>query len=97
MVVINQKNNLNFGENAPDLSQVVVGGSGLPATPYVPNPTSPGAANKFNLSTQVVAPQTFVTSLGTTTPANPKTTSANIAAQTLGDYIKGVSSTPAGN
>ena len=88
--------NLNFGENAPDLSLVTVGGAGLPATPYVPNPTSPGAENKFSLTNQVEAPSTFKTSLGTSTPANPKNTSANIAAQTLGDYIKGASSTPAG-
>ena len=28
--------------DAPDLAKVETGGGGLPATPYVPNPTSPG-------------------------------------------------------
>jgi len=33
--------NREFGD-APNLADVVTGGGGLPATPYVPNPVSPG-------------------------------------------------------
>lgn len=89
--------NLNFGNNAPNLSLVAVGGAGLPATPYVPNPVSPGAENKFNLSAQGEAPTTFTTGLPQVTPANPSDTSTSIAGQTLGDYIKGSSATSAGS
>jgi hypothetical protein len=89
--------NLNFGTNAPNLSLVAVGGAGLPATPYVPNPVSPGADAKFNLSAQVAAPTTFAAGLPSVVPANPSDTSLAIAGQTLGDYIKGSSATSAGS
>lgn len=34
----------------PDLNKVATGGGGLPATPYVPNPASPGEGNSINAS-----------------------------------------------
>ena len=36
-------------EDAPDLSEVETGGGGLPASPYVPNPVSPGAFELLRL------------------------------------------------
>lgn len=44
---------------APDLATVTTGGGGLPATPYIPNPTSPGEGS-VSPSTQKPAPVEFV-------------------------------------
>ena len=55
----------DFGSNAssesrrpPNLENVKTGGGGLPATPYLPNPTSPGAGSS-NAADQQAAPEGF--------------------------------------
>ena len=84
-------------EDAPDLSDVETGGGGLPASPYVPNPVSPGEGS-MNPSDQAEAPEGF----GETPSATPfsgvgsqltsKASSEAIAQQTLGQYGLGKSS-----
>jgi len=79
--------------NPPNLPDVDTGGGGLPATPYVPNLTSPGPGS-VNAGDQApyegeIPPGTpeFGTGLGSTT--SPSETSANIDRQKLGSYITG--------
>ena len=50
--------NLDYA-NAPNLNNVDTGGGGLPATPFVPNPVSPGAGS-LNPMDQKKAPDMFV-------------------------------------
>ena len=64
--------------NAPDLkagdSDVPVGGEGLPATPFVPNPVSPGEGSILPAD-QVEAPESFVKKLNPKGPfVGPSTT-----------------------
>ena len=89
-----------FGEfsldysDSPDLNEVETGGGGLPASPYVPNPTSPGPGSA-NAADQAEAPEGF----GQTPPAQwgsgvgsqlqPKTSSEQQSRGTLGDYVLG--------
>jgi len=55
-----------FGEfdtsyaDAPDISSVTTGGGGLPASPHVPNPVSPGVGS-INPNDQPAAPEGFGT------------------------------------
>ena len=86
--------NPNFAD-APDLSLVETGNGGLPATPYVPNPTSPGEGS-INPVDQAEAPDGYMPvdqASGMGSIENPSVTSTRIAGATLGAYIKG-SSTP---
>jgi hypothetical protein len=43
--------NMNY-ENAPKYEDVLTGGRGMPASPWVPNPTSPGDGNGVNPANQ---------------------------------------------
>jgi len=45
--------------NLPDMNGVKTGAAGLPATPFVPNPVSPGEGS-VNPSTMAAAPEGFV-------------------------------------
>ncbi len=80
--------------DAPDLNEVETGAGGLPATPYVPNPTSPGEGS-VNASDQGPAPEDYGKSpnvqygSGVGHRLQPKTSSTKIAGQKLGDYIMG--------
>jgi len=48
-------------ENSPDLATVETGAGGLPATPFVPNPVSPGEGKVDPFSIESAAPEeTFV-------------------------------------
>lgn len=51
-----------FG-NAPNLGEVDVGGAGLPATPFTPNPTSPGEGSADNAKAIAPASEAFVKSI----------------------------------
>ena len=46
----------------PNLSEVITGAGGLPATPYVPNPTSPGEGS-VSPESQKQAPAEFINKL----------------------------------
>ena len=81
--------------DAPDLADVETGGGGLPATPYTPNPSSPGAGSvsaadqpAFEGQIPESSPE-FGSGLGGT--QSPSTTSNEIKGQTLGGYISGKS------
>ncbi len=92
-----------FGEfdksytDAPDYGDVPTGGEGLPASPFVPNPSSPGEGS-VNPSAQPSAPDGFGSSpsdtpfVGVGSQLSPKASSEKIAGQTLGDYGLGKSS-----
>tara|TARA_R110001583_G_scaffold16272_8_gene66665 strand:- start:4179 stop:4679 length:501 start_codon:yes stop_codon:yes gene_type:complete len=78
---------------APDIAKVKTGGGGLPATPYVPNPTSPGAGvttagavASYQGSIPASAPE-YGSGLGGT--VSPNVTSNGIESQTLGNYLLG--------
>lgn len=85
--------NMDYSDS-PDLNEVKTGEGGLPASPYVPNPTSPGPGS-LNAADQGPAPEGF----GETPPAQwgsgvgsqlqPKTSSEQQSAGTLGDYVLG--------
>ena len=84
--------------DAPDLEEVATGAGGLPATPYVPNPTSPGPGS-MNASDQAAAPEGFGENpnvqwgSGVGHALQPKASSEQISGQTLGDYVLGKAST----
>jgi len=76
---------------APNLDEVETGGAGKPATPYTPNPSSPGPGStsaadqpEFAGTIPDSAPE-FGSGLGGL--VSPSTTSAEIEKQTLGGYI----------
>ena len=81
---------------APDLADVETGGGGLPASPHVPNPSSPGEGS-VNPSDQPEAPDGYGQSAnsqwgsGVGSALQPKVSSATISGQKLGDYIMGSS------
>jgi len=83
--------------DAPDLNDVETGGSGLPASPYVPNPSSPGEGS-VSPTDQPAAPDGFGTTpsatpfVGVGSQLSPKAASEAISKQTLGDYGFGKSS-----
>ena len=89
-----------FGEfsldykDAPDLNEVETGAGGLPATPYVPNPTSPGPGSA-NAADQAEAPDGFAATVpaqwgsGVGSQLQPKTSSEQQSRGTLGDYVLG--------
>tara|TARA_Y100000593_G_C4300032_1_gene332844 strand:- start:1672 stop:2076 length:405 start_codon:yes stop_codon:yes gene_type:complete len=86
--------NRDFSQNdPPNLAEVETGGGGLPATPFVPNPTSPGPGSVFagdqapyEGEIPASTPE-YGSGLGGTT--SPSVTSAEIEKQTLGSYISG--------
>ena len=85
-----------FGEfsrdysEAPDYGDVETGGGGLPASPWVPNPVSPGEGVDY--TKQAEAPDGYGTTpsdtwgVGVGSQENPKTSSEAISSHTLGDY-----------
>jgi len=80
---------------SPDLDTVETGGGGKPATPYVPNPDSPGPGS-MSASDQAEFAGTIPDSSpeygsGLGGLVSPSTTSAEIEKQTLGGYISGKS------
>ena len=87
---------LDYSE-APDLKDVEVGDGGKPASPYVPNPTSPGEGSD-NPADQGKAPDGYGKTpsstpfVGVGSQLSPKASSVAISGQTLGDYGFGKSS-----
>ena len=81
--------------DAPDLATVETGGGGLPASPYMPNPTSPGPGSVFpndqaEYTGTIPDPGVeYGSGLGGLT--SPSSTSRPMSEVTLGDYIKGKS------
>jgi hypothetical protein len=81
----------------PSLEDVATGGGGLPATPYIPNLTSPGpgsvsATDQPEFNGILPTPENnleFGSGLPGTT--SPDETSERIAEQSLGNYISGKS------
>tara|TARA_Y100000310_G_C20675035_1_gene812520 strand:- start:2452 stop:2946 length:495 start_codon:yes stop_codon:yes gene_type:complete len=80
---------------SPNLEDVETGGGGKPATPYVPNPDSPGPGStsaadqaEFGGTIPDSAPE-YGSGLGGL--VSPNTTSTEIEKQTLGSYISGKS------
>ena len=73
------------------------GAGGLPASPYVPNPSSPGEGS-VDPSAQPAAPDGFgqtpsaTPGTGVGSQLSPQASSAAISGQTLGDYGLGKSS-----
>ena len=86
--------NLNY-QNSPDFADVPVGAGDLPASAWVPNPTSPGEGNgidplskpEFPSENLPTAGVEFGNGLGSIT--NPSTTTTNISNQKMGYYIIG--------
>ena len=80
--------------DAPNLSEVETGGGVLPASPYVPNPVSPGEGS-VNPSDQAEPPEGFGQTpsstpfVGVGALESPKATSEKTARHTLGDYKLG--------
>jgi len=79
-------------QNAPDLMEVAVGGGGLPGTPFVPTPASPGPGlNPRNIPTidpTLINPGGGGYGVGDGL-ASPAATSVNVARQTIGNLISG--------
>jgi len=81
----------------PNLEDVETGGGGLPASPYIPNLTSPGpgslsAADQPEFTGTLPDPENnieFGSGLGGLT--SPAATSERISEQSLGNYISGKS------
>lgn len=79
---------------APDLNEVQTGAGGLPASPYVPNPVSPGPGS-INAADQAEAPAGFgenpsnVPGSGVGSQLQPKTSSEQQSSGRLGDYVMG--------
>lgn len=88
--------NRDYASNgAPDFDDVQVGGGGLPATAFVPNPSSPGPGStsasdqpEFEGEIRNTAPE-YGSGLGGT--LSPSNTSVEIERKTLGSYILGES------
>jgi hypothetical protein len=83
---------LNY-TNSPVMADVKTGGGGLPASPYLPNPTSPGPGSVFANDQDAytgelpAAGVEFGSGLGGT--ASPLDTAKGISSQTIGSYISG--------
>lgn len=88
---------------SPNLEEVVTGGEGLPASPYTPNPTSPGEGNGADPFAQPEytgilpyggdAGQASATQFGRGegSAANPVNSSAEISRATIGKFMLGTS------
>ena len=91
-----------FGEfnrdyvDAPAYGDVETGGSGAPASAWVPNPTSPGAGS-VNPTDQPAPPDGFGTTpndqwgAGVGSQLGPDASSAAQSSHTLGEYVSGQS------
>ena len=85
--------NRDYSE-APDMSEVETGGGGLPASAYVPNPTSPGPGS-VNATDQAEAPEGFgqnpsdVPGSGVGSQLQPKASSEAQSRGKLGDFVMG--------
>jgi len=83
---------LNYS-NSPNMQNVETGGGGLPASAYVPNPTSPGPGSVFASDQDAYTGEIpdagveFGTGLGGL--AEPSSTSKGISSQAIGSYISG--------
>jgi len=83
---------LNYAD-APNLGDVETGGEGLPASPYVPNLTSPGpgSVSPYTMPEYTgdlpIAGIEFGSGLGALT--SPSDTAEAISDQTIGEYISG--------
>jgi len=83
--------------DAPEYGDVETGGGGLPASAWVPNPTSPGPGSQ-NPADQPEAPSGYGSKAGDTwgtgvgSQLSPKKSSESISTHTLGDYGLGKSS-----
>ena len=80
--------------NPPNLEDVKTGGGGLPATPFVPNLTSPGpgsvnASDQAPYDPELLPPQTPEFGSGIGSANSPHQTSATIDKQKIGSYITG--------
>lgn len=91
--------NREFNENgAPNLDDVKTGAGGLPASPYVPNPASPGPGSQ-NPSDLPAPPEGFgakdtatdTYGVGEGSVTSPQATSKKISAVTIGSYLSGKS------
>tara|TARA_B100000686_G_C16759170_1_gene957539 strand:+ start:650 stop:1222 length:573 start_codon:yes stop_codon:yes gene_type:complete len=82
--------NLNY-PSAPNLEDVETGEQGLPASPYYPNPMSPGpgSVSHATIPEYTGAPVTQHSVWGSGLPGttSPSETSTNIANQTIGELI----------
>ena len=82
--------------DAPDINEVKTGAGGLPASPYVPNPVSPGEGS-VDPSDLGKPPENFGKTpsstpfVGVGALENPKANSERQARHTLGDYKLGQS------
>jgi len=91
---------------APNITEVTTGAGGLPGTPWVPNPASPGPgsvdpsdllATSPDLLPQITAAQNSFPStgggatIGGGVGQGPSATSANIDSLTIGQYMAGYS------
>ena len=80
--------------DAPDLNEVETGAGGLPASPYVPNPVSPGPGS-INATDQGEAPDGFGQTpsnppgSGVGSQLQPKNSSEAQSGGQLGDYVLG--------
>ena len=90
--------NKDYEENgAPEFDDVPTGGEGNPASPFVPNPSSPGEGS-VSPTSQPAAPDGFGSTpsdtpfAGVGSQLSPQASSAKISKQTLGDYGFGKSS-----
>jgi hypothetical protein len=78
---------------SPNIRSVETGGGGLPASPYVPNPTSPGPGSVFASDQDAFTGELpeagveFGTGLGGL--ALPSEAAKGISSQTIGSYISG--------
>jgi hypothetical protein len=86
---------LNY-TGAPNLADVVVGGGGLPGSPYAPNIASPPSGqNPADIPASGVDATNLARGSGGAYPgdglANPKDTSLVISGQKIGSLIKGTS------
>ena len=76
---------------APNMGDVETGGGGLPASPFVPNPMSPGPGS-LNPADIPEPPEGYgqepnnTPFAGVGSKENPATTSAQVQGHTLGDY-----------
>ena len=83
--------------DAPNIEDVETGAGGLPASPWVPNPVSPGPGS-MNPTDQPAPPEGFGETpndqwgVGVGSQMNPKNSSEKIASQTPGDLPLGKSS-----
>lgn len=87
---------MNYIENGmPVIADVQTGGGGLPASPYAPNPSSPGPGSTSAADqpayTGIIKDPITVSNFGTGLGGlvEPVSTAKNIGTQTIGNYVSG--------